>query len=481
MALESEVKPRATIAALAERPEAIIRLTNAEMFSIPLEDRHEMQLGAARARFEASVDRIPLVRRLAAEQGVTRIGTLEDLGLLLVPHSASKSYPLSFVENARFDRLTQWLQGFTAHDLGGVDTSACETLDDWIDTLDAQTPLRIVHSTGTSGKLSFLPRDQTASHQYAPGYLRQFDTFGDEPARLGGPPEQTPILYLQYRHGAYGQQRMLDVLESDLFGGDASMIVPMNPGRFSADAVSLGGRIRAAEAKGELDRVGLGRGLLARRDAFLAEQAAAEVHFEHFLDTLDERFRGARVSVMGHVPQLHRLAVAGLKRGYENMFSPDSFVAGGGGLKGVPLPDDWRETVARFLGPIRPTPGYGMSELIGVIRPCAEGHFHLPPWQIPFLLDPVSGAQHPRTGRRKGRYAAFDINAGSYWGGFITGDEVTLSWGDTEPCPCERTGPFVDSEIRRYGESEGGDDKITCAGAPEAFDKAVDYVVQMGG
>lgn len=468
------------IAALSERPEAIVRLTNAEMHAIPLEDQHALHLGAAKTRFEALVERIPLVGRLAGEQRISKLRTLEDLGLLLVPHSASKSYPLSFIENARFDRMTQWLQGFTAQDLSGVAASACETIDDWILALDAQTTLRLVHSTGTSGKLSFLPRDEATSRQYAPGYVRQFDPFGDEPPRLDGPPERTPILYLQYRHGAYGQQRMLDVVQAELFGGDASMIVPINPGRASADALSLGGRIRAAEARGELDRVGLAKSLLARRDAFLAEQAAAETHFERFLDVIGERLRGSRVSMMGHIPQLHRLAVAGLKRGYQGLFAPGSFVAGGGGLKGVALPEDWRETIARFLGPIRPTPGYGMSELIGVVRPCPQDKFHLPPWLIPFLLDPASGAQYPRSGVQKGRFAAFDLNAGSYWGGFIAGDEVTLSWGDTTPCPCGRIGPYVTSEIRRYSEAEGGDDKITCAGAPQAYDKALEYVIAMG-
>jgi hypothetical protein len=162
------------------------------------------------------------------------------------------------------------------------------------------------------------------------------------------------------------------------------------------------------------------------------------------------------------------------------MFSPASFAAGGGGLKGTELPDDWRETVARFLGPIRPTPGYGMSEMVGSFRPCAMGHFHLPPWLIPFILDPATGAQARRTGTSRGRFGAFDLNAGSYWGGFITGDEVTLSWGDETPCGCGRIGPHVSSEIRRYGASEGGDDKITCAGAPQAYDRALDFVIGMG-
>jgi hypothetical protein len=122
-----------------------------------------------------------------------------------------------------------------------------------------------------------------------------------------------------------------------------------------------------------------------------------------------------------------------------------------------------------------------MSEISGAVRICPAGHYHIPTWVIPFLLDPVTGEQHPRTGVQTGRYGVFDLNAESFWAGYLTGDEVTLSWGDTEPCSCGRTGPFLHGDIRRYSEKEGGDDKITCAGAPEAYDKAVDFIMQMGG
>ena len=311
--------------------------------------------------------------------------------------------------------------------------------------------------------------------------MRQFDRFGDEAPLLGAPANEAPILSLQYRHGAYAQQRLLDVLQRDLFGGDGSMILAINPGRFSADAVSLGGRLRGAEAKGELGRMQLSPKLLERRDALLKEQEESQGHLENFLDEAARRFRGKAVSVMGHIPQLHRVAVAGIARGYEDMFAPDSFVAGGGGLKGVSLPDDWRQTVRRYIGPAEPMLGYGMSEMVGAVRICPAGHYHIPPWVTPFLLDPETGVQHPRTGVRTGRYGVFDLNAESYWAGYLTGDEVTLSWGDTEPCACGRIGAFLHTNIRRYSEKEGGDDKITCAGAPEAYDKAVDYVVQMGG
>jgi hypothetical protein len=58
---------------------------------------------------------------------------------------------------------------------------------------------------------------------------------------------------------------------------------------------------------------------------------------------------------------------------------------------------------------------------------------------------------------------------------------VTMSWGDDTACACGRIGPFVHRGIRRYSEKEGGDDKITCAGAPDAHDKAIDFILQSAG
>jgi hypothetical protein len=101
--------------------------------------------------------------------------------------------------------------------------------------------------------------------------------------------------------------------------------------------------------------------------------------------------------------------------------------------------------------------------------------------EIPFLLDPASGVQLPRSGTHTGRFGAFDLNARTYWGGFLTGDEVTLCWGDRHACPCGRIGPYLHRTIRRYTEKEGGDDKITCAGSPLAHDAALDFLLAQVG
>src|SRR5688572_19485088 len=111
--------PRPTVESLSDRPESILDLTLVEMFAIPLEEQKAIQLAGARKRFHQLREGVSMLARLADEQGITEINTLEDLGPLLIPHSAMKSYPMTFLEKGQFDRLTRWLNGFTTHDLSG--------------------------------------------------------------------------------------------------------------------------------------------------------------------------------------------------------------------------------------------------------------------------------------------------------------------------------------------------------------------------
>jgi len=91
------------------------------------------------------------------------------------------------------------------------------------------------------------------------------------------------------------------------------------------------------------------------------------------------------------------------------------------------------------------------------------------------VLDPKTSEPLPRTGVQTGRHACFDLLAETYWAGTITGDEVTAHWD--EDCPCGRLGVFFDGDIHRYGEAEGGDDKITCARTPDAYGNLVDFAL----
>jgi hypothetical protein len=65
--------------------------------------------------------------------------------------------------------------------------------------------------------------------------------------------------------------------------------------------------------------------------------------------------------------------------------------------------------------------------------------------------------------------------AQTYWGGFISGDEVTISH---DPCPCGRTTAHLARQIERYSDKRGGDDKITCVAAEDAHRAALEFLTQ---
>lgn len=465
-----------TTSNLVEQPETLWARTTTEIYAMDVAEIRAFQLDAFRRRFETLLPRIPMVTKLAAELGLSRIDAIEDAAPLLLKHSVYKSYPISFIEKNQFDRLTRWLNNLTAHDLSGVEAGGAETIDDWIDLLDTNTPIRVRHSSGTSGKLSFLPTSTAEDERAADTWRSFFEGFGDEPdAELSGL-EEAPIIFPSYRYGAMAQHRRLNALQRHLFGGNGDMIITLNKGRLSADALSLGGRLQAAAAKGELGEISLSAKLRERREEFLRSQAQAGNDVRDFFAALPEKLGGRRIQILGAIGQFYDMAAAGLAKGMERVFASNSLVMMGGGMKGRELPADYMETICRFLGTNQIRDGYGMTELTMATRSCPHGHYHLPPVYIPFILDPKTGEQQPRTGFQKGRLGVYDLSRTDIWGGFLTGDAVEIHWGDTSPCACGRKGAYLTKNIRRYSQEEGGDDKITCAGAPEAHDNALEFI-----
>jgi len=476
-AIDAEAESPAGSASLKQHPERIVELPTTYKFSFHPSDLADIQLGALQMRFATLVNRVPVLGRFAEDQGLKEIRSIEDGALLLFPHTMYKSYPLSAVEGGRFDRMTRWLATLTAIDLSRVDASGCASIDDWIDLLDARTPLRVRHSSGTTGKLSFIPGSVSETYTAAMGFMRFFQGFGDEPdAQVTGVGE-LPIIAFGHRRGAMAFARMLDSVQHHLYGDDPGMIVTTHPGRLSADLLSLGGRLQSAQSRGELGKLSLSPGLLARREAFLREQAEQPARLQEFFRVISTRFRGRRVILNGVVPPVVETAVTGLAQGLENLFAPDSLMFLAGGSKGRKLPDDYPALVERFTGVRYPRTGFGMSEAAsGITRMCPAGRYHIPPNIVAYVIHPQTGAIMPRTGAQTGRFGFIDIAAQLRWGGFLSGDEITLNHGDSTSCSCGRRGAFIDGKIRRYSEMEGGDDKITCAGAPAVHDNALQFI-----
>ena len=140
-------------------------------------------------------------------------------------------------------------------------------------------------------------------------------------------------------------------------------------------------------------------------------------------------------------------------------------------------PDDWEDQVKEFFGVPKLGNLYGFSECIGNAPLCDAGFFHFMPYVIPIVVDGEMRAL-PREGVQTGRMVLIDLLAESCWGGFASGDEVTIHWD--EDCPCGWKSPRVGKTIRRLSEPEGGEDKITCAGSQQAYNEFMEYVMGQG-
>jgi hypothetical protein len=431
----------------------------------------DLQRDALRVRFTQLRNEIPLLRRVADELGVQRVDTFDDVVPLLFDHAFYKSYPVSLIERKRFGDLTRWLSRLTTIDLTGLDTSECRCLDDWFMLMDANTPLRICHSSGTSGSFSLVPWTRaefdTLGAAFAAVFIQDFGT--DDDCR------QTPpidVVFPYFRHGGAMVTRLNDAIATHVAKGERHFHAAL-PARLSSDVMFLAGRLRDAAAKGALRQLNPDPELLDRKEEFDALLTAMPLLLQEFLDRVTDELADRRIFTVAVWHTVHNLALAGLAAGRRRVFAPDSVLALGGGAKGMAQPDGWEHDVEEFFGATRIRSGYGMSEITLAARECEHGRYHFNPWLIPFVLDPETSAPLPRAGVATGRAAFFDLAVTTRWGGFITGDKVTVRY---EQCPCGQTTPGCDRGIERFGAAHDGEDKITCAATDAAHRETVEFL-----
>lgn len=445
------------------------------MLSQPPAEREEIELAGLKYRFQQLREAIPMVKKLADNEGIHEINELNDIVPLLFDHTMYKSYPPSMLYEGRFVPLTKWLSKLTAVDLSGLDASKCRTLDDWLMTLHNETDMFPFTTSGTTGTMSFIPRSKADWAKFMQQYRLWAVGFGnDKPAPKF--PFNMHTLYPYFRSGA-GHLMANDLFMKYISGAEERFHAAY-PGRLSPDVLLLTQRMRAAAANGELDRLEISPELRAKRDEFVKLMESRDEHVAGFFDELSKKLRGERVFMSAVPSMLYQMATAGLARGDKALFSPESMICSGGGFKGASLPDNWQEPVKEYLGVDHIHINYGMSEMLMCFLLCEHGHYHTMPGIIPFVLDPETSKPLPRKGTVTGRWAHYDLNVESHWGGFITGDEVTIHWGD-QPCACGRTGPYLNQQIRRYSEISKGGDKITCSATQGAYEDAMDFLVSV--
>jgi hypothetical protein len=314
-----------------------------ELFGMDRFEREEFQLRSLRRRFDELLPKLSSLRIQVEDTGISRIGKLEDVVPLLFHDSVYKSYPVSLIEKNQFDRLTKWLGGYTTVDLTNVDVGKCDGVDRWIDTLDAQTPLRVIHTSGTSGKLSFFPRSTVEIRSFFKSHLKVHEGFGAEPGvRLGDGQTRMIVVNPVPRYGRQIRHRCFPLMQKYVTPAPDQLYTLDYEVR--ADLVSLSGRIRIAQAKGELSRITLSDSQRAAMVEYLADLERRPADAAGFYQRMANELRGKRVMAGGFANLLQDAARTGLERGMRNIFAPGSIgMTGGGNKDGVLLPN-WHST-----------------------------------------------------------------------------------------------------------------------------------------
>ncbi|WP_425930495.1 hypothetical protein [Pseudomonas sp. NyZ201] len=427
-------------------------------FDQPADQVHALQVRAAQELFEERLQQIPLLRHRAEEAGISRIERLEDLVPLLFAHTVYKSYPQSFIDNNRWDRLLQWMQTLSVADLGNVDVSGVRNIDEWLDRLYAAGH-RPLATSGSSGKCSFLNQTQgdqqnkTLHFKHATGWPH----VRSEPNR--------PLFWLGPIKG-YNS-----AIESAQIGrinwGKPGAMHALTEEPLLISEVSRGAAMRKAIAEGSA----LPEEIKAFEEHAKAQALKGAADMRKLAELILDH-RHEPIMITGLWSQHMMIIQCARERGIgDGEFHPQTIVQAGGGIKGVPLPEDYKEQVARFYGDVIRPAAYGMTELAQLMPRCEAGRYHRAPGLIWLVTDEagerlLGPADADAEGQAIGRFAFLDLLFEGRWGGVITGDKVTLDFSET--CPCGRHGPTLLDNISRFAQI-GQDDHIGCAGTLDAY------------
>src|ERR1700760_1923498 len=321
-----------------------------QMHSISRNELEAMQREAMGIRFQQHRESIEMLRKLADRLGITTLNEFNDVVPLLFSHTAFKSYPAALVDKKRFDLMTKWLDKLTSYDLSDVDTHGCNGIDDWIDRLDAQTPLEVITSSGTTGTISILPKDKCGARDGMTLWkICLFQTFGQEPTERELNPS-VDVVWPNFANGKLGHLRIANMIKGGFTGGDESKFHALYPFAVDTDLMFLASKMRAAASRGELDRLEIDPALAARKDEFIAMQMRQPQELDAFFVEMSEKLRSKRVFMIGTYNLMYDVAKAGLERGIKDVFAEDSVILTGGGAKGVLLPDGYMDIIREFLG-----------------------------------------------------------------------------------------------------------------------------------
>lgn len=440
----------------------LVKLVGADdCFDIDPIDLLPVQLEAANERLAAQARRIPLLANRAESGGIEDIAQPADLVPLLFAHTIYKTYAEGWLNDGRWDRMGRWLATVSTRDVEGLDTAGVETLDDWLKELETVGHY-LSCSSGTTGKPAMLSctegdialsaRINIEALLWATGLTR-----GEDRKFLGlGPQFAAP------REDAI-RQAMVDCFSSRYLPYQFGDGEPITVGSM-VDMITL--RRKLADGTARPNEIAEFERIAAQRGADM--EAAAKKAVDAVIEARD-----VPLLATGMFATLYQIAEGIRAKGNGgDDFDPNNAMMVAGGLKGAALPENYREYVLETFNVTeeRLYHAYSMREINATFPLCHHGRYHVSPWVIMLPLD--STGEHlldVDAEEIEARAAFFDASIEGRWGGVISGDRVSVSFGK---CGCGHQGPTIGREITRYSDLPGGD-KITCAGSIDAYVRGV--------
>jgi len=423
----------------------------------PSGDLAAARLRAADELFQERRQQIPLLAKRAEDAGIEKVQTFDDLVPLLFAHTVYKSYPQSFYDKGRWDRMLHWLNTLSVDDVTDVDVAGVRDVDEWLERLwDAGHA--VIATSGSSGKCSFLNHTmgdrarKTRHFKYSSGWpFAQAD--GNHAYFWLGP--------------SVGRTSAVEafVANSENWGRPGEIFALSDEPLLISEISQLAAfRTKMANGTATPDEIAA----VERRAKAKAERV--QVDLAKFTEKILE-YRDRPIFLSGmwsqHMMIIERARELGVGDGE---FHPDSVIGAGGGVKGVALPPDYKEQVDRFYGDVVRLAVYGMTELAQPLPRCEAGRYHAAPGLVMLPLD-ESGQRLLTSADAvddlvEARFGFLDLAYEGRWGGLITGDRVTVDFSNR--CSCGRSGPTLLDNIGRFVQA-GQDDHIGCAGTIDAY------------
>ena len=344
----------------------------------------------------------------------------EDFHKIVIPDTVFKSYQMESPEKSPqefkkwIDRISSVPIDFTPKGMGSLESFLQEFYSNG---------MLLGFSSGTSGKLTFLPRDSFTQSMLIRSYTEAIDA----------------TLKLDK-----GKERFILGIPKKTF-----LQVGFN-GKVVADHISPGNVFHAfEELKADIIRLRM-RGPRSSKEKvmnYFIKQMLPRLEknaIRNIVTKLEEN-QGKKVVFMGPPFLIIDTAKYVLENGINAKIGPDSFLASTGGFKGrsIVSRDKMNDLIEEAFGldPKRYIDLYGMTESNSIMIDCIEGNTkHIPPWMEVILFD-ENMEPIPQEGKVTGNYAFLEPSSKSFPGFITTGDKLKV---DYEGCPaCDKTTPVL--------------------------------------